>query len=123
MPTHVFGALQCGPIWTSGGLYKIKIQRGGGIFNERMVSHVSRAPFLLTFFFAQMDAKKIWPKRMKGGRVIRLFIVHKVTEPQHIHSLYGCFYAHFNKFPYSLCLKGNGINIFTMNQKSKAFRK
>ena len=45
MPTHVFGALQCGPFWTKGGVgqsaqigpilifynifrYKIKIQRG-----------------------------------------------------------------------------------------------
>ena len=24
--------------------------------------------------------KKIWPKRMKGGRVIRPFIYHRVTE-------------------------------------------
>ena len=33
-----------------------------------------------TKFFAQMDQNFFWPKRMKGGRVIRPFIVHKVTE-------------------------------------------
>ena len=49
--------------------------------------------FFETYLFAQMDAKK-WPNRMQGGRDIRQFIVHRVTESQvteshYFHSLYG----------------------------------
>ena len=60
LPTHVFGALQCGPFWTNGGvgqsakiwpiltfknifLYKIEIQRGY-LLRKNLPSHVIRAP-------------------------------------------------------------------------------
>ena len=58
--THVFGALQCGPFWTNGGvgqsaqtgpiltfenifLYRIKIQRGCLLW-KKLPSHLVRAP-------------------------------------------------------------------------------
>ena len=57
-------------------------------------------------FLPKWTQKKFRPKRMKGGRVIRPFIYHRVTEWQsdrvtesrHFHSLYGWvkfFYTHF----------------------------
>ena len=33
-----------------------------------------------TQFLAQMNAKNVWPNLMQGGRVVRPFIVHRVTK-------------------------------------------
>ena len=39
-----------------------------------------REIFFETYFYAQMEAKNFQPKGMKGGRVIRAFIFHRVTQ-------------------------------------------
>ena len=71
--------------------------------------------FLRHTFLPKWTQKKFRPKRMKGGRVIRPFIYHRVTEWQsdrvteshHFHSLYGWvkfFYAHFQLSRGEICV-------------------
>ena len=70
-----------------------------------------------------MDANFVWLSRMQGGRVIRPFVVLRVTESQsHSVTTYPLpmwmgeiFYAHFIKFSYLLCSQGE-YNFLTYNQ-------
>ena len=61
-----------------------------------------------TYFIAQMNAKKIWPKPMLGGKDIRPFFPQsdRLAESQYLHSSTGgdffFFMPIFNKLPYLL---------------------